>query len=155
MTLLILSGAILKFLFEVWRKNDLSSVKCLSPRSFKFFSSLAQLFHSSFRCASIILGGASRFHSHHLKTKEVFSVNLVLFSSRFMLLVRGHPLIIVLIVKILFTYPEKFKSLLSLLSGVHQFRFIHSQLSVIILQSYQWIVQISSNQFMISSFFCI
>ena len=35
---------------------------------------------------------------------------------------------------ILFTYPEQFKSLLSLLSRVHQFRFIHSQLSALVLQ---------------------
>ena len=37
--------------FEVWRKNELSSVECLSPRSVKFFPSLAQPFHSSFRSA--------------------------------------------------------------------------------------------------------
>ena len=30
--------------FKVWRKNELSPVKCLSPRSFKLFSSLVQPF---------------------------------------------------------------------------------------------------------------
>ena len=69
-----------------------------------------------------------------------------------MILACCHPLIIVLIVRILFTYPEKFKSLLSLLSGVHQFRFINSQLSVIILLSYRCFVQVISNQLVISSF---
>ena len=48
-----------------------------------------------FRCASIILGGVSRCHSHHLKTEEEFLFNLALFSSRFMILAWCHPLIIV------------------------------------------------------------
>ena len=134
---------------------NFSSIKCFSPRSFKFFSSLAQLFHSSFRCASIIHGGVSHRNSQILKTEEEFSLNLAPFSLRFVVLVQGHPLIIVLIVSIRFTYPEQFKSLLSLLSEVHQFRFIHSQLSVIILQPYRCIIQISSNQLVISSFSCI
>ena len=72
-----------------------------------------------------------------------------------MVLVQGHPLIIVLIVRILFTYPEQFKSLLSLIIRSQQFRFIHSQLSVVILQSYRCIVQVFSNQLVISSFSCI
>ena len=85
-----------KFHFNVWRKNDLPSVICLSPRSFKILSSLAQpLRFWFFRCASIILGGVSRCHSHHLKTEEEFLFNLALFSSRFMVLACCHPLIIV------------------------------------------------------------
>ena len=68
-----------------------------------------------------------------LKTEEEFLFNLAPFSSRFVILACCHPLVFVLIVRILFTYPEQFKSLLSLLSGVDQFRFIHSQLSVIVL----------------------
>ena len=68
----IFPGAILNS-FEVWRKYELSSVKCLSPRSFKIFSSLVQLFHSSlFRSISIILGVVSHRHSLHLDTEEDF-----------------------------------------------------------------------------------
>ena len=39
---LLFSRRYSQILFEVWRKNDLPSVKCLSPRSVKFFSSLTQ-----------------------------------------------------------------------------------------------------------------
>ena len=87
--------------------------------------------------------------------RRVFSSISYPLSQRFVILACFHPLVIVLIVRILFTYPEQFKSLLSLLSEVHQFRFIHSQLSVIILQSYRCFVQVISNQFMIPSFSCI
>ena len=41
-------GAILKFLFEVWRKNELSSVSCFSPRPVEFFSLLVQPFYYHF-----------------------------------------------------------------------------------------------------------
>ena len=40
--LFLFSRSYHQILFEVWRKNELSSVKCISPRSFKFFSLLAQ-----------------------------------------------------------------------------------------------------------------
>ena len=120
--------------FKVWRKNDLSSVKCIL-KICQFFSSLAQPFHYSFRSASTIHGGVSRCH---LKTEEEFLFNLAPFSSRFVILACCHPLVIVLIVRIIFTLPERFKSLLSLLSRVHHFGIIHSQLSVIILQFYRW-----------------
>ena len=99
--------------------------------------------------------GGSHLHSQHLKTEEEFLFNLALFSSRFMVLACCHPLIIVSMVRIFFTHQEIFKSLLSLSSGVHQFRFIHSQPSVIILLSCRCIYRISSNQFLISLFSCI
>ena len=44
-----------KILFKVWRKNGLSSVIYLSPRSFKFFQSLVQPFQFSIRSASTIV----------------------------------------------------------------------------------------------------
>ena len=68
-----------------------------------------------------------------------------------MVLACCHPLIIVLIVRILFIHPELFKSLLSLSSGVHQFRFIHSQFAVIILRSYRCLVQVIFNRLVLSS----
>ena len=74
LTLLIFPGATLNS-FEVWRKNDLSSVKCLSPRSVKFFSSLAQsLRFWFFRSASSIIGGVSCRHSQIFwRPKKIFT----------------------------------------------------------------------------------
>ena len=70
-------GVILKS-SNVWRKNELSSVKCLSPRSFKLFSSLVQLFYSSlFRSVSTIHGGVTHRLFQFLKTKEEFLLNLI------------------------------------------------------------------------------
>ena len=72
-------------------------------------------FYFSFRSASKIHGGVSHYLSQHLKTEEEFLLNLASFSSK----IRGsssrpssHNC---LIVRILFTYPEQFKSLLSLI----------------------------------------
>ena len=70
-----------KILFKVWRKDGLSSVICLSPRSFKFFSLLIQPFYSSwFRSASTIHGGVSHHHSQILKTEEEFFLHILLHS---------------------------------------------------------------------------
>src|SRR3954467_15933937 len=69
---------------------------CLSPRSFKIFSSLIQPFQFSSRSISTVHGGVSHHHSQHLKTEEEFLLNLAPFSSRFMVLASCHPLIIVL-----------------------------------------------------------
>ena len=148
--------AIFKFLFEVWRKNELSLVKCFSPRSFKFFSSLAQLFHSSFRSASIIIGGVSRRHSRILKTEEDFSLNPATFSSRFMVLACSHPLIIVFDCENLF-HPS------GVIQESSQFDYSEPIISELFipafssrsLKSYQCIAQTSSNQFMIFLFSCI
>ena len=92
-----------------------------SPRSVKTFSSLVQPFYLSFRSISTIHGGVSRRNSQILKTEEEFSLNLAPFSSRFVVLVQGHPLIIVLIVRIPFTYLESINSGLFILS--HQLSF--------------------------------
>ena len=64
----------------------------------------------------------TRHHSWMLKTEEEFLFNLALFSSRFVILACCHPLVIVLIVRILFTYPEQFKILLSLIIRRPSFR---------------------------------
>ena len=90
-----LSGVTLKLFFQIWRKNTLSSVICISPRSVKFFLSLAQPFQFSFRSASKILSGGSRHHSQHLKTEEEFSSISYPFSQGSMVLAWCYPLIIV------------------------------------------------------------
>ena len=63
-----------------------------SPRSF------SNSFHlwlnlSSFNSPGVSpkIQGGSRHHSQHLKTKEVFPLNLAPFSSRFMVLASCHP----------------------------------------------------------------
>ena len=88
-----------------------------------------------------------------LKTEEEFLFNLALFSSRFMVLACCHPLIIVFDCENLFhpsgviqessrfDYPESINSGLFILSFQLSFS-----------KSYRCIPQISSNQFMISSF---
>ena len=89
-------------------------------------------------------GGSFKSSRHHFSTGEdrrsVSSKNCP-FSRRFMALLNSfHP-------------SEAIQeSFLVRLSRVHQFRFIHSQPSVIILQSYRRIIQIFSNQLMISLF---
>ena len=57
----------------------------------------------------------SHHHSQHVKTEEGYLLNLAPFSSRFMVLAWCHPLIIVFFVTILFTHPEHFRSLFSLI----------------------------------------
>ena len=83
-----------------------------------------------------------------------FSLNLAPFSSRFMALASCHPLIIVSVVRISFHPSGAFQ-------GYFQFDYPESIISedLFILsfqlsfsKSYRCIVQISSNQFMISSF---
>ena len=102
---------------------------------FNFFSSLVQPFYLSFRSISTIHGGVSRRNSQIMKTEEEFSLNLAPFSSRFVVLVQGHPLIIVLIVSILFTYPEHFMSCFPFLSSEgHLFKYYSFQLAAHILQ---------------------
>ena len=95
------------------------------------------------RSISKIQGGSRHHFSTGEDRRSVSSKNCP-FSRRFMALLNSfHP-------------SEAIQeSFLVRLSRVHQFRFIHSQPSVIILQSYRRIIQISSNQFMISSFSCI
>ena len=82
---------------------------------FQILFIISSTFRFIFRSASIIHGGVSRRHSRILKTEEEFLFNLAPSSSRFVILASSHPLVIVLIVKILFTHPEIFKSLLSLI----------------------------------------
>ena len=60
--------------------------------------------------------GISHRHSLHLKTVEDFSLNLAPFSSRFVVLAQGHLFIIVLILRIPFTYLESIYSGLFILS---------------------------------------
>ena len=130
-----LSGAILKFLSKFWRKNEFSSVKCLSLRSFKFFSSLVQLFHSSsLRSASTILRGVSRRHSRILKTEQEFLFNPVhsLKDSWFKLdaiLSYLFP-----IVRILSTHLEQFRSLFSLVLRSSSSQNYSFQLAALVLQ---------------------
>ena len=148
--LFLFSRSYSQILFEVWRKNDSSSVICISPRSFKFFSSLAQLFHSSFRCASIILGGVSR---RHLKTEEEFYLHILSVLSE----IRdsssspsSHNC---------FWLSEFFSPIRSnsrfcsvWLSGAHHLRFIHSSFQLSYSKSYRCLNQGFSNQLVISSF---
>ena len=79
------------------------------------------------------------------------------FSRRFIMLAYCHPLIIVLIVSILFTYPEHFMSCFPFLTPKP---IILEDLFILSFQpsfskSYRCIAQVFSNQFMISSFSCI
>ena len=74
------------------------------------------LFHSSFRSASTILGGVSRRNSQIWKAEEDFLSILLHSLQRFVVLVQGHPVIIVLIVRIPFTYLESINSDLFILS---------------------------------------
>ena len=150
--------AILKFLFEVWRKNDLSSVKCLSPRSSKFFSSLVQLFYSYlFRSVSTIHGGVSHRLSHHLKTKEepylhILSVLSGIHGSssrpsshnRFWLSKFFSPTRSISWVVFHFFPPKAIFS-----------NIIHSSFQLSLSKSYRCIIQVFSNQLMISLFSCI
>ena len=91
-----------------------------------------------------------------LKTEEEFLFNLAPFSLRFVILACCHPLVIVLIVRILFTYPEQFKILFSLFlrSPSSQNLFILS-FQLWFSRSYRCFVQVISNRLVISSFSCI
>ena len=60
-------------------------------------------------------GGVSRRHSQILKTKEGLLLNSYPFFQRFMVQAWRHPLIFISIVRILFTHPEQFRSLFSLI----------------------------------------
>ena len=143
-----------KILFKVWRKNELSSVKCLSPRSFKFFSLLFQPFYSSwFRSASIIHGGVSHHHYQHLKTKEEFSSKSYQFSQRFVILVWCHPLINSFRLREFFSPIRSNSWVFSVcFSRAHHLRIIHSSLQLSFSKSYRCIAQVFSSQFMSSSF---
>ena len=68
--------------------HSLSSVICISPRYFKFFSSLIQPFYSSSRIVSTIRGVVSHRHAQHLKTEEEFSSKYYPFLSK----IRGSSL---------------------------------------------------------------
>ena len=143
-----------QILFQVWRKNELSSVKCLSPWSFKFF-------HRWFNL--------SNFNPGDLNNLVVFLIVIPTFEDRrrvplkscpffqrFMVLALCHPLIIVLIVRILFTHLEQFKILFSLFlrRPSSQNLFILS-FQLWFSKSYRCFVQVISNQFLISLFSCI
>ena len=118
---------------KVWRKNELSSVKCLSPRSFKLFLLLAQPLCFSFSWSiSTIHGGVSHRHSQHLKTEEVFPLNLAPFSSRFMVLAWCHPLIIVFDCENSFHPSDAFQGLLSFLD--HPKAIISKDFFIILFQ---------------------
>ena len=69
-----------QILFQVWRKNELSSFKCLSPCSFKFFHRWFNLsiFHPG---VPQQFGGVSHRYSQILKTEEEFLLNLAPFSA--------------------------------------------------------------------------
>ena len=74
------------------------------------------------------------------------------FSLRFVILACCHPLIIIFDCGNSFQLFGAIQESSQFVSGVHQFRFIHSQLSVIILQSYRCIIQIFSYRSVIYSF---
>ena len=128
------------------------------PRSISnhFHCWLNPLRFSFSRSISTIHGGVSRRHSRILKTEEEFLLNLAPFSSRFMVLAWCHPLIIV------FDCENSFHP-----SGAIQesFQFdspepIISELFILSFQlsfskSYRCIIQVFSNQLVISSFSCI
>ena len=116
-----------------------------------FLQDLSKSFHrwfniSNFSSQSIstIHGGVSHRNSQILKTEEEFSLNLAPFSLRFVVLVQGHPLIIVLIVRIPFTYLESINSGFFILSFQHSYS-----------KFYRCFVQVISKQFVIPSFSCI
>ena len=88
--------------WELKAKNELSAVKCLSPRSFKFF-------HRWFNISNFHPGVSQQFMVVFLvvilrfwRPKKSFTSISYPFSQRFVVLVRGHPLIIVLILRIFF-----------------------------------------------------
>ena len=122
-----------------------------SKFAFIFFSSLVLPFCSSFRSISTIDGSVSRRHSRILKTEEEFLLNPYPFFQRFMVLASCHP-------HNCFRLWEFFSSIRSISGvfsvwfsgGYHFRRFIHSSLQLSFYKSYRCIVQISSNQFMIS-----
>ena len=96
-----------QILFEVWCKNELSSVICPSPRSFKLFSLLIQpLYSSLFRSVSTIHGGVSRHHSRVCEDRRRVSLKswfvlLKIHSSSLC-----HPPIIVFRLWKFFSYPS-------------------------------------------------
>ena len=89
------------------------------------------------------------------RPKKSFTSISYPFSQRFVVLVRGHPLIIVWLWEFFSPIRSNSRVFSVWLSGVHQFRFIHSQLSVIILLFYRCFVQVIFNRLVISLFSCI
>ena len=129
-------------------------------QSYVFLQDISNSFHRWFNLSifhhgvSQQFGGVSHRHSQILKTEEEFLLNLAPFSSRFMVLACRHLLIIV------FDCENSFQP-----SGaIHEsFQFdspkviISEDLFVLNIQlsfskSYRCIIQVFSNQFMISSF---
>ena len=99
-------GGILKFLskFDVRMSYHQSNV---------FLQDLSNSFHRWLNLSILHLGVPQQFLVvfpvvilRFLKTEEEFLFNLAPFSLRFVILACCHPLVIVLIVRILFTYPE-------------------------------------------------
>ena len=103
-----------------------------------------------------IYGGVSCHHSQHLKTKEEFSSKSYPFSQRFVVLAWCHPLIIVFDCENSFHPSGAMQESFQFDSSKgHHFGIIHSSFWLSFSKSYRCIVQIFSNQFMISSFSCI
>ena len=125
-----------------------------------FLQDLSNSFHcwfnlsiSSFRGVSTILDGVSRCHSRILKTKEEFSSKSYLFSQRFVILACCHPLIIVFDCENSFHLSGaiqdsfQFDSPKTIISGLLILSF-----QISFSKSYRCIIQVFSNQFVISSF---
>ena len=109
-------------------------------QSYVFLKDLSNSFHRWFNLANFhpgvsqLFGGVPRRHYLHLKTEEEFSSKScsILFKIRDSnLLPSSHNCFSIVI--ILFTHPEQFKSLYSLVLQRPSFRVIHSQLPVIVL----------------------
>ena len=110
-------------------------------QSYVFLQDRLNSFHRWFNLSNFHPGVSQQFdgvchrHSQILKTKEEFFLHILSVLSKIRhssLLPSSHSCF--WIVRNLFILPEQFKSVLSLLSGVNQFRLIHFQLSARILQ---------------------
>ena len=87
------------------------------------------------------------------RPKKVFSLNLAPFSSTFMALVSCHPLIIIFDCEILFSPFRSNSGVFPVwFSGAHHLRIIHSSFQLSFSKSYRCIIQVFSNQFVISSY---
>ena len=114
------------------------------------------LFFFSFRSASTILGGVSRYLSLHLKTEEEFSLESCFVLSKIhgsSLIPSSHNC---------FRLWEFFSPIRSIsgvfsvwFSGAHHLKIIHFRCHLSFSKSYRCIIQVWSNQLRISSFTCI
>ena len=93
---------------------------------------------------------------HHLKIKEEFFLHILSALSEIhgsSLISSSHKLFSV--VGILFIYPKQFKILFSLILRSPSSQSNSYQISALVPQSYRCIIQILSNQLVITSFSCI